>query len=146
MAREEAGGCRRRCAGLGRCGDGDEAAPVVVTLIERLSSVVSSNGTFIEKTERKPTSNAADNEDRHSGGRRQGAVDGGVESTSCGHCGDGGEATPRWRMVDGVVRERLREGRRLRTMGGGGGGRRIRPRQGGGNNYGVRGRLVGWSL
>ena len=31
-------------------------------------------------------------------------------------------------MVDGVVMERLREGRRLRTMGGGGGGRPIRPR------------------
>ena len=31
-------------------------------------------------------------------------------------------------MVKGVVMERLREGRRLRTMGGGGGGRPIRPR------------------
>ena len=34
-------------------------------------------------------------------------------------------------MVDGVVRERLREGRRLRAMGGGRGGRPIRPRRAG---------------
>ena len=34
-------------------------------------------------------------------------------------------------MVDVVVRERLHEGHRLRTIGGGGGGRRIRPRRAG---------------
>jgi hypothetical protein len=44
-------------------------------------------------------------------------------------CGDG--AAPRGGVVDGVVMERLRKGRRLRTMGGGGGGRRVRPRQAG---------------
>jgi hypothetical protein len=43
--------------------------------------------------------------------------------------GGGDGAAPRGSMVDGVVKERLREGRRLRTMGGGGGGRRVRPRQ-----------------
>ena len=34
-------------------------------------------------------------------------------------------------MVDGIERERLHEGRRLRTMGGDGGERRVRPRRGG---------------
>ncbi len=34
-------------------------------------------------------------------------------------------------MVDGVVREQLREGHRLRVMGDGGGGRPIRPRRAG---------------
>ena len=38
------------------------------------------------------------------------------------------EAAPMGGMVDGVAREQLREGRRLRTMGGGGGGSPIRPR------------------
>jgi hypothetical protein len=57
-----------------------------------------------------------------------GVDDGGVESTSCGDCGGRMEAAPRWGKVNGVTRERLREGRRLRTMGGGVGGRRIRPR------------------
>ncbi len=45
---------------------------------------------------------------------------------------------PRGSMVGGGERERLREGRRLRTMGGGVRGRRIRPRWAGGNIYCVR--------
>jgi len=53
--------------------------------------------------------------------------DGVMESTCRGGCGGQGEAAPRWWMVDGVMRGQLREGRRLRTMGNGGGGRRIRP-------------------
>jgi hypothetical protein len=40
----------------------------------------------------------------------------------CFGCGEAG------RMVDGVVMERLREGSRLRTIGGGGGGRRVERR------------------
>ena len=43
----------------------------------------------------------------------------------CGGCGEAGERRRGGRMVDGVVMERLREGRRLRTIGGGGGGRRV---------------------
>ena len=38
------------------------------------------------------------------------------------------EAAPMGGMVDEVAREQLREGRRLRTMGGGGRGSPIRPR------------------
>ena len=45
--------------------------------------------------------------------------------------GDEDEAAPRGRMVDGIERERLHEGRRLWTMGGDGGERRVRPRRGG---------------
>ena len=41
----------------------------------------------------------------------------------------GRRAALRGGMVDGVKRERLREGRRLRTMGGGGGGRRSQRRR-----------------
>ncbi len=53
--------------------------------------------------------------------------------------GSGDGAAPRGSMVDGVVMERLREGRRLRTMGGSGGGRRVRPRQTGQKyNSGIR--------
>jgi len=52
--------------------------------------------------------------------------DGGVESTSRVGCGEAGERRRGGRMVDGVKRERLREGRRLRTIGGGGGGLRVR--------------------
>ena len=37
--------------------------------------------------------------------------------------------------VDRVEGERLREGRRLRTMGGGGGGRRVWPRRAGRKYY-----------
>jgi hypothetical protein len=54
--------------------------------------------------------------------------DSGVESTSPGDCGGRMEAAPMGGMVDGVKRERLHEGRHLRTMGGGGGGSPIRPR------------------
>ena len=49
-----------------------------------------------------------------------------AESASHGGGGCEGEVVPMGGMVDGVKRERLREGRRLRTMGGGGGGRRSR--------------------
>ena len=58
------------------------------------------------------------------GGRRQ-------QCAGIGHCGGCGgeyEVAPRGPMVDGVKRERLREGRRLRTMGGGVGGGSFRPR------------------
>jgi len=65
---------------------------------------------------------------RRSGRLMTGVDDGGVESTSRGGCGGWMEAAPRWGNVDGVTRERLHEGRRLWTMGGGVGGRRIRPR------------------
>ena len=50
----------------------------------------------------------------------------------CGGCGNGGGAAPRGPMVDGVESKRLREGRRLRTMGGGVGRGRVRPRPEGG--------------
>jgi len=50
----------------------------------------------------------------------------------CGGCGDGGGAAPRISMVDGVESKQLREGRRLRAMGGGVGGGRVRPRPEGG--------------
>ena len=62
--------------------------------------------------------------------------------------GGGDGAAPRGSMVDGVVMERLHEGRHLRTMGGSGGGRRVRPRQTGRKKIwcDVRGRLLGWSL
>jgi hypothetical protein len=53
---------------------------------------------------------------------------GGVESTSRGDCGGRMEAAPMGGEVDRVERERLHEGRRLRTMGGGGRGSPIRPR------------------
>jgi len=43
----------------------------------------------------------------------------------CGGCGRGGEAAPTWGMVDEVVMERLREGRRLPTIDGGGRGLRV---------------------
>ncbi len=49
----------------------------------------------------------------------------------CGGCGGGEGAALRGAMVDGVKRERLREGRQLRTMGGGVGGRRVWPRRAG---------------
>ena len=49
----------------------------------------------------------------------------------CGGCGGGDGAAPRGGVVDGVVMERLRKGRRLRTMGGGGGGSPIRPMRAG---------------
>ena len=58
-----------------------------------------------------------------------GVDDGGVDSTACGGRGGGDEAAPRGGMVDEVKRERLHEGLRLLTMGGGGGERRVRPRQ-----------------
>ena len=57
-----------------------------------------------------------------------GVVDDGVESTSRGDCGGRMEVAPMGWEVDEVVMERLHEGRRLWTMGGGGGGSRIRPR------------------
>jgi hypothetical protein len=47
-------------------------------------------------------------------------------STSRGGCGEAGERRRGGGMVEGVVRERLYEGRHLRAMGDGGGGRRIR--------------------
>ena len=47
----------------------------------------------------------------------------------CGGCGDGGGAAPRISMVDGVESKQLREGRRLRAMGGGVGGGRVRTRR-----------------
>ena len=56
----------------------------------------------------------------------------------CGGCGEGGEVAPRVAMVDGVERERLREGRRLQTMSGGVGGRRVGRDGRGGNIYCVR--------
>ena len=65
-----------------------------------------------------------------------GVDDGGVDSTACGGRGGGDEAAPRGGMVDEVKRERLHEGLRLLTMGGGGGERRVRPRQRGRKNYG----------
>jgi hypothetical protein len=43
--------------------------------------------------------------------------------------GGGDGAALRGLTVDGFVMERLCEGRRLRTMGGGGGGRRVRPEE-----------------
>ena len=58
-----------------------------------------------------------------------GVDDGGVDSTARGGRGGEDEAASRVRMVDGVKREQLHEGRQLRTMGGDGGDRRIRPRQ-----------------
>jgi hypothetical protein len=51
----------------------------------------------------------------------------GVCSSVGGEGGSGAEGP----MVDGVEGERLREGRRLRTIGGGGGGRRVWPRRAG---------------
>ena len=58
-----------------------------------------------------------------------GGTDGsGVDSMARGGRGDEDEAAPRGRMVDGVKREQLHKGRRLRTMGGDVGGRRVRPR------------------
>ncbi len=70
--------------------------------------------------------------------RRSGRLmtDGGVESTSRGGCGGRMEAAPMGGEVDGVERERLRKGRRLRTMGNGGGGSPIRTRGRGWLNYG----------
>jgi len=62
--------------------------------------------------------------------------DGGVKSTRRGVDGGQRGAAPRGGMVNGVVRERLHEGRRLWTMGEGGGERRIRWRRGGQKNYG----------
>jgi hypothetical protein len=38
-------------------------------------------------------------------------VNGGVKLTACSGCGGGGEAAPRWGIVDGVMREQLHEGR-----------------------------------
>jgi hypothetical protein len=71
------------------------------------------------------------------GGRA--VVDDGMESTTRGGCGGGKEAAPRGSMDDVVKRERLREGRRCRTMGGGVGERRVRHRRAGGRRrwYGI---------
>jgi hypothetical protein len=46
-----------------------------------------------------------------------GVDDGGVDSTARGDRGDEDGAAPRGGMVDGVKRERLHKGRRLRTTG-----------------------------
>ena len=64
------------------------------------------------------------------GRRRVGVDDGGVVSEYCVGVGVGGGvgAAPMGGEVDEVVMERLREGLRLRTMGGGGRGSPIRPR------------------
>ena len=48
-----------------------------------------------------------------------------------GGVGGGEGVAPMGGDVDQVEGERLREGRRLRTMGGGGGGRRVWPRRAG---------------
>ena len=54
-----------------------------------------------------------------------------VSRSIVGGCGDGDGAAPRGGKDDRVKRERLHEGRRLLTMGGGGGGRRVWPRRAG---------------
>jgi hypothetical protein len=51
--------------------------------------------------------------------------------TRCGGCGGGEGAALRGPMVNGVKRERLREGHQLQTMGGIMGGRRVWPRRAG---------------
>ena len=51
--------------------------------------------------------------------------------TRCGGCGGGEGAALGGPMVDGVKRERLREGHQLQTMGGSMGGRRVWPRRAG---------------
>ena len=63
------------------------------------------------------------------GGRA--VVNDGMESTTRGGCGGGKGAAPRGLMVDWVERERLREGRRRRTMGGDVGERRVWRRRAG---------------